>query len=168
MHDPIIYIVGLRRADGQSKHEVEQQITTSFTPGSLTFNLVALSPEAEAVYSFDYSLYQGLLLEDGLDVKFYTTDNFQQYDVQYGPGYGIPQDVARIMESLIRNEADSPEWHRYHRERDNFSVKISTVVKPLYNEVYEFRIGSALVRNTDQRNSGVELWVDNYLVIQDG
>lgn len=60
----------------------------------------------------------------------------------------MPQDVGRITESLIRTKADSVHWHTYHKERDNFSVKISAMVKPLYSERYEFTIGSALVRNS--------------------
>lgn len=109
-----------------------------------------------------------MLLEDGLDAKFYSTDNFQQFDVEEGLGFGTPQDVSRLTQSLIAAEADSPEWFTYHTERDRFSVKISTMVKPLFTETYFFSIPSALVKNTEERKSGVELWVDDYLVITDG
>ena len=86
----------------------------------------------------------------------------------HGPGYGVPQDVARLTESIITSEADCIEWYQYHKERDRFSVKISAMVKPEFSEEYYFSIASALVRNTEQRKSGLELWIDDQLVIQDG
>ena len=42
------------------------------------------------------------------------------------------------------------------------------MVKPEFSEEYYFSIASALVRNTEQRKSGLELWIDDQLVIQDG
>ena len=69
---------------------------------------------------------------------------------------------------MIASKSDSAEWFKYHEERDRFSVKVSAVVKPLYTETYFFSVSSQLIKNTVERKSGVELWVDNYLVISDG
>jgi len=63
--------------NGESKHQVTQTTSQTFEPGKLTFDLIVTNPEPDQEYMVDYSLYQGLLLEDGLDVKFFTTDNFQ-------------------------------------------------------------------------------------------
>ena len=62
----------------------------TFTPGNISFDLSIIQPQAGQQYVFNYTFYQGLLLEDGLDIKFYTTDNFQQYDVEQGQGFGKP------------------------------------------------------------------------------
>ena len=44
-----------------------------------TFTIQITPDEAvvESLLYFDYILLEALLLEDGLDIKFYTTDNFQ-------------------------------------------------------------------------------------------
>ena len=84
----------------------------------------------------------------------------------HGDGYGEPQDVQRIENSLIAQESETTEqWYRYHREMDRFSVKFSALVKPSFTETYFFSISSTLVSNTAERKSGLELWIDDYLVI---
>ena len=42
------------------------------------------------------------------------------------------------------------------------------MVKPNFSEIYYFSVPGSLVKNTDVRKSGVELWVDDWLVIADG
>ena len=48
---------------------------------------------------------------------------------------------------------------------DRFSIKISAMVKPRFSETYFFSIASGLVSNTDERKSGLELWIDDLIVI---
>jgi len=100
-------------------------------------------------------------------VKFYSTDNFQQMDVVTGGGFGKPQDTGRITQSLIAAAADSQTWFAYHQKNDRFSVKVSTLLRPRYSETYFFSVAAGLVKNSDERKSGVELWVDGFLVIAD-
>ena len=47
----------------------------SFAESQLTFDLTVLE-SSENTYYLNYTMFQGLLIEDGFDVKFYTTDNF--------------------------------------------------------------------------------------------
>lgn len=76
-HSRLVYTIGVRQVNGESKHQVTQTTSQTFEPGKLTFDLIVTNPEPDQEYMVHYSLYQGLLLEDGLDVKFFTTDNFQ-------------------------------------------------------------------------------------------
>ena len=95
-HDKILYTVGLSIDEGNSKHDIQQVITTSYVEGLLTFQLSVTNPLPDTSYTLVYNMYQGLLVEDGLDLKFYTTDNFQQHDVMFGDGFGTPQVITRI------------------------------------------------------------------------
>ena len=47
-------------------------------------------------------------------------------------------------------------------------MQVSCLLKPAYTETYFFNVPNSLVKNTDKRKSGVELWIDNKLVIADG
>ena len=76
------------------------------------------------------------------------------------PLHGKPLRVGRIPQSFISESAqsESPEWYEFHTTYDRFSVKVSTVVKPEYSQVYTFSTNLA----------SCEIWVDGKLVVGHG
>jgi hypothetical protein len=91
-------------------------------------------------------LYDGILMENGLLFEYYLNDNF----------LGQPFSVTTNAVSLI---TDASKWYDLFAGWDRFSVRVSTFIKPKYDEVHFF---STSITNN------FELWVDNQLVIVDG
>ena len=72
--------------------------------------------------------------------------------------HGKPLKVNSLTESLITRESDSQEWYDFHTQYDRFSVKVSTIAKPKYSQIYTFVTNLA----------NCEIWVDDKLVVAYG
>jgi len=160
LHDRLLYLVSFHSA-AENKYSYNYQLAFQFDPDLhlATFEVVhtETGAEAESMF-FSYKLFDGLQLENGLDFKFYTTDNMHtSVDESLGPLK--PYAVRRLPQSLITQVEEEPLWFEMHEKFDRFSVKASALIKPSYDEKYFF---------STQFASGFELWIDDVLVIGEG